>query len=394
MNDSSTARAAAAAVAIGLMFMTTFAETADAEKAAGRDPTYSEVIGRLNKASVPLRELGTDGKAAVTLAAGRVVALAFSADGANLLWTNPQLADPDLVRNHPEQLVGGVGGDRLWFAPELDYHWAGKPDWQTFANYKTPVAADPGAYEFANGDGQSIGLRAKGELPVHGANRRVGFEVERTIRLAKSPLAAGDPLLKEVDYVGIEASHQLKLAEGTREGVIDLWHLLQISVGSTLVVPLKKGVAAQTAKPLSYGLPGGWVEKPDQIRWRYGGEAKAKLGLPAAALTGRTAVVRPLGNGRWCLLVRDFPVDPQARYGDYPYGMPRTDQAFQAWDGYGFGEMEFHSPALDAVRGPRELEESDRLWAFGGSPQAIAAIAGKLLDVDVTDIVMSAGHGK
>jgi len=41
---------------------------------------------------------------------------------------------------------------------------------------------------------------------------------------------------------------------------------------------------------------------------------------------------------------------------------------------------------LDAQQGPRELEESDRLWAFGGSPAAIAALSKRLLGGDVSDI--------
>jgi hypothetical protein len=55
----------------------------------------------------------------------------------------------------------------------------------------------------------------------------------------------------------------------------------------------------------------------------------------------------------------------------------------QAWDGLGFGELEFHSPVLDAQRGPRTVREKDQLWAFGGSAQSIAAIADALLQVDI-----------
>lgn len=382
---------AAAITALGFFGCAPMTLAATPQDKAMNEPSYSTVVDHLVKASVPIRQLGSEGKVAVTVAAGRVVAMAFTADGPNLLWSNPQLGDTDLVRNHPEKLVGGYGGDRVWFGPELDYHWDGKPNWGTFENYKPPTTTDPGAYEFVKRGANVVSLRAKGELPVHGADRRVGFEVERSIRLVKSPLAATDPLMKGVDYVGIGTSHSLRLAPDTKAGQIDLWHLLQIPTGSVLIVPVKKAAAPDATKPLSYGMPGSWIEKSDHILWRYGGEAKAKLGLPVAALTGRTAVLRKLGDGRWCLLVREFPVDAKAHYADHPYGVPRTDQAFQAWDGYGFGEMEFHSPALDAAKGPRQLEETDRLWAFGGSSQSIAAIARKLLDVDVTDVVFERG---
>jgi hypothetical protein len=344
-------------------------------------PSYATIVGQLEQASIPLRQLGDRGRAAVTLAGGRLVAMAFSPDAQNLLWSNPMLADSALVRTRPEALVGGLGGDRLWFSPELAYNWCGKPNWQSLENYKTPAEMDPGAYRFVNGDATSVTLQAAGKLPVHGQEHRVGFDVQRSIRTVDAPIARSDVLMSGVDYVGVEASHRLRITDDTRHGVIDLWHLLQIPVGSILVVPLKQTNFREP--PLSYALPGGWTEKPDHIMWRYGGEAQAKLGLSASVLTGRSAVFRRLDSDRWCMLVRDFSVLPSAQYCDYPYGIQRTDQAFQAWDGLGFGEMEFHSPALNAELGPREYTETDRLWAFGGSAQAIKALAHHLLNVDV-----------
>lgn len=347
-------------------------------------PSYSDVVGNLLRASVPIRQLGDHGRVAVTLAAGRIAAIAFSQDDTNLLWSHPQLSNSDLVKNHPEQLVGGIGGDRLWFAPELAYNWDGKPDWETFANYRAPPEMDPGQYNFITQDSQSIGLHAEGELPVHGTSHRVGFYIDRTIRIAASPLSICHPLMSGVEYVGIESIHTLRIAEATQTGLIDLWHLLQIPAGAVLVVPIKRALGDEAdSEPLSYALPGTWSRKSDHIVWRYEGEARAKLGIAAGALTGRSGVFRQLKPGRWCVIVRDFSVDPLAVYGDHPFNQPRTDQVFQAWDGFGFGEMEFHSPALNAECGPRELNESDRLWAFGGTPEMIERIARHLLGVDV-----------
>jgi hypothetical protein len=354
-------------------------------RSTARNPSYSEVVGQLQKASVPLRQL--DGRIAVTLAAGRVVALAFSPDGPDLLWSNPDLGDTDKVRYHPETLVGGFGGDRLWFAPELAYNWDGKPDWALFANYRTPHETDPGSYEFLRQDNRSITLHATGALPVHGTPRRVGLEVTRSIRAIAPPLPPDDPLMQGVDYVGLESSHELKIAQGTHTGRIDLWHLLQMPVGSVLIVPRRAAADPKSVAPLSYGLPGGWLEKPNHLMWRFGGEARAKVGLPALALTGRSAVLRQLENERWCLIVRQFAADPNAQYGDHPYGVPRSDQVFQAWDGFGFGEMEYHSPVLDARSELRELRESDQLWAFGGTSQAIAALGIRLLGVDIAYVM-------
>jgi hypothetical protein len=353
---------------------------------------YSQIVSDLEKASVPVKELHGPGVAAVTLAAGRIVALAFSKDEPNLLWTHPDLGNTALVKTNPTQLMGGIGGDRLWFAPELRYHWVGKPDWHGLGNYKVPADTDPGHYRFVDSEPGVVALEAKGRLPVQGSDHwsrgsgdvpsgeYLAFSVQRKIRMAQPPLSLDDPLMFGVQYVGIEALHELTIQEETRSGEIDLWHVLQVPVGSILIVPLRQGHRTQ---PLSYGLPGAWRTTSNSVMWRIEGNTNAKIGIAAEALTGRSAVLRRLSSKQWCLMVRQFPVDVSARYGDYPEGAPRDDQVVQAWDGLGFGEMEFHSPVLDAERGPRDLREQDQLWAFGGSAQAILALADTLLHVDI-----------
>jgi hypothetical protein len=119
-------------------------------------PSYAKVVFDLQRACVPVEELGTTAKVAVTLAAGRVIAMAFSPEDENLLWSHPQLGETALVTTHPQMLTGGLGGDRLWFAPELAYHWRGEPDWNAFSNYSVPSDTDPGAYRFADREDVSV----------------------------------------------------------------------------------------------------------------------------------------------------------------------------------------------------------------------------------------------
>lgn len=349
--------------------------------------TYSEITDQLCRAAVTVHELGDQAKIAIIPAAGRIVAIAFSANDPTLLWSHPQLADTERVKNHPAELVGGFGGERVWLAPELTYFWDGRPNWRTFENYHCPAAIDPGAYTFVKRNSDAVTLHTEGELLARGTNNRVGFTLDRTIHISEPPIPRTDPILHEIDYLGVECSHLLTIAPETDVGVIGLWHLLQVPTGSTLIVPTNNTSNTAAAKPVSYGLPGGWTVQPDHVRWRYEGHAHAKFGLSAAVVTGRAAVVRQLGPDRCCILIREFPVLPDGRYGDHPYGVPRNDQVFQAWDGYGFGEMEYHSTLLDATQGPRELRESDRLWAFGGPPAAVATLAARLLGVQVDEVV-------
>ena len=348
---------------------------------------YSQVITDLTRAGIPVRELHGNGHVAVIPAAGRILALAFSKAGPNLLWSNPALGDTALVKATPEKLVGGFGGERLWFAPELRYHWLGEPDWRGLKNYQVPPDTDPGRYAFFDVGPDVVALTGMGRLPVRGSEQYLDFAVERRIRLTEPPLPFNHPQMRGVDFAGVETAQTLTIDKGTRSGEIDLWHILQLPVGSVLVVPLRCG---RQTEPLSYGLPGTWQVTPTALVWRFEGSANAKIGIAAAALTGRAAALRRLEADRWCLIIRQFPVDPAARYGDYPNGVPRADQVFQAWDGMGVGEMEYHSPVLDAEQGPRTWQDQDYLWAFGGSTDAITALADSLLHVDVRSFLTQA----
>lgn len=344
---------------------------------------YSDVVASLEKAGHPVRQLAAEGCIAITPSAGRVIAMAFSSHGPNLLWSHPNLGNSDLLRDQPAKLLGGIGGDRLWFAPELDYHWNGTPNWQTMGNYQIPVESDPGSYSFSETDPFAVSLEMKGTLMAHNRERSASFHVRRTIRMVSPPLAETDPLMQGIDYVGIETSHELRLDKSTGGGRVDLWHLLQMPVGSVLIAPIRPSTDKRLAEPLSYGQPGSWSFRGDHIAWTYRGTENAKLGLSAAVLTGRAAVFRRLEPGRLCVIIRHFPVDPHAIYGDHPHGVPRNDQAFQVWDGGGFGELEYHSPILDAKTGPRAIKEVDQLWAFGGADAAIMRLGQRMLGIEV-----------
>lgn len=347
---------------------------------AMNDPTFSQVVRALKAATVPVEELNGKGHVAVTSAAGRVIALSFSKDGPNLLWTNPQLGDTQLLRTAPETLVGNIGGDRAWFSPELRYHWHGKPDWATLTNYEVPKATDPGNYRFAHTREQEIQLVTEARLPVRGSNQFLDLALTRTVRMTPPPLPLDHPAMRFADYVGIEAVNDLRIEQSTQVGWVDLWHLLQVPAGTTLIIPLRPGHKTQ---PLSYGLPGSWHTSTQAVVWQLKGRGNAKLGIAAEALTGRSAALRRLPDDKWCLLIRQFPLNPTARYGDHPYGEVRDDQVFQAWDGLGFGEMEYHSPLLDADRGPRSLQDINQLWAFGGSAEVITELGRLLLGLDI-----------
>jgi hypothetical protein len=339
---------------------------------------YQQVVDALRAAENPVKELTQQGRVAVSLIGGRVIGMAFSGEDENLFWSNPQLSDTNLLRSHLDQLSGGIGGDRLWFSPEFAYHWEGKPDLVNFKNYKIAENADPGHYQFVQNDDFSIKLHMEAHLTDRRDGKMVAFEVERTIMSTASPIPQNSPLMREVSFVGIRTQHHIRLRQCPPGVCVGLWHLLQVPVGSTLIVPTRS-----QPRPLEYFNKGAWEIHSDHLRWTYGGKAAAKIGFDVSQVTGRTGVVRHLSDGRWGLLIRQFPVLPGLSYCDGPSEEQAVNQIVQAWDGFGFGEMEYHSPAVGEPPIGREYVETALLWAFGGTAAAIERIGKELLGISI-----------
>ena len=328
------------------------------------------------------RRLPGQGCLAAVSEGGRVLALAFGPGEESLLFAHPGL--PSLGRGaSPLELQGGPGGDRLRFAPEYAFSWIGEErDLVGFSNYLVQKQEEPGEYRLTAGDG-AIRLAAEPVLVDRRTGTEVRFAVERVVGLCPRPPADLPP---GVRYAGYESRCAIRLLESAAGGCVGLWHLLQFPAGSTLVVPLQ---AAFPPEP--YFNTGSWrVHKgPGEpfFLWRFGGTANAKIGYGCAQVTGRAGVLRPWADGEWALVVLDFPVHPGMHYCDAPRPEKAGDQVLQAWDGFGFGELEYHVPAVGQPPLPRWWEERARVWAFAGSPERMAGLALELLGVRIEHLL-------
>ncbi|MCK1589089.1 hypothetical protein [Bradyrhizobium sp. 169] len=351
--------------------------------------SFAATVSALEAAHIPVKTVTDAGALALTTNGARLIALSLGEAGENLLYTHPRLAESDLVCNHPEELPAGIGGDRLWFSPEVRYHWRGTPDWVNFSNNCVPAESDPGTYAFIDAGPSALGVAAQIALPTTDDSPLLPIEVSRFVGFADPPLSRDHSLMRGVDCVGVCSDWRLELDKTARVGRVALWHILQAQIGARAVVPITRG--EECALTLYSPKSGGWAIHRDHVAWRFGGTANAKFGLSVRNVTGRAGFIRKLSDGRACLIVRKFPVRREAAYGDHPYGVERDDQVLQLWDGFGFGELEYHSRVLDAERGPRMLAESDTIWAFAGESGAIAALGGELLGVDLYPYVKDIG---
>ena len=251
-----------------------------------------------------------------------------------------------------------------------------------FSNYLVQRQEEPGEYRITAGDG-AIRLAAEPVLVDRRDGTEVHFAVERVVGLCPRPPVDLPP---GVRYAGYESRCAIRLLEASAGGCVGLWHLLQFPAGSTLVVPLR---AAFPPEP--YFNAGSWRvhEGPGAplFSWRFGGTANAKIGYGSLQVTGRAGVLRPWTDGEWALVILDFPVHPGMYYCDAPRPERAGDQALQAWDGFGFGELEYHGPAVGRPPLPRWWEESARVWAFAGPPGRMAALALELLGVRIEHLL-------
>ena len=322
--------------------------------------------------------LGENGSTILVLPyGGRVLGLYAPGDEANFLWTNPALSEPSSARAFYESPEWhNSGGDRTWIAPEIDFFFPKFPD---LSAYVQPRALDPGRYEFARFGG---GVRLTNRLTLRAsrAGEDVDLRITRTVTLTENPLAAG--ALSGLPFAGYEIGTELE-SLGTRSvHGLGLWALLQMPHGGTMLIP----TGSQSAPRVFFGkiLAGRLVVEDRWVRYRMSSEGDSKIGLRAAACTGRIGYVYG-EKSPWSLIVRDFNVEASGAYVDAPFSDPGdTGYAVQACNvsnaklGH-FSEMEHHAPAIGGATKRSRCRDVSRVWAFRGEPDAVAAAADALL---------------
>ena len=332
--------------------------------------SFARIVDCFEQAGRPIQVLDSGGCLALIPEGARLVALAPSPEEPSVLFSHPDLERLVSGGLDPLELQGGPGGMRLRFAPEYAYAWQGAArDLAAFSNYRVQAEEDPGRWRMER-DGEGLTLSTDPALTDRRDGSRIELEVELAVSLAPSPLAVLPP---GVHFAGCRRRAGVRVRRVEAGRCAGLWHLAQVPAGSTLLLPLRRAVP-----PTPYYNEGCWRLEGHFLTWRYGGTANAKIGYGRRAVTGRAAVLSAAG-GTQTLVVMLFPVRADRFYCDAVCAERAGDQVFQAWDGSGFGEMEYHSPAVGAPPLPDHWEEESRLWAFTGPAEPIRQIARELL---------------
>ena len=329
---------------------------------------YIETLTELGKPPLRLDKL------CVLPFSGRVLGL-YPREGLNVLWTNPAL---DSAATAQSLLTGGgwtnLGGDRTWISPEIELFI---PDLERpTASYKVPQRLDPGDYRVLRHSDNTVEL----ETAVAVAFYRSGCGVELSLRKRVTELdAPGFTLPPGVSAAGYELECTLSAAnslpEATRPAV---WNLLQVPGGGEIVVPLK-GSAAPDA---FFGSQQCRLEG-ERLHASIPAAADGyKFGVQASHCRGLMLYLN-LTAPQPFMVLRRFHVGAPEEYFDVPFNNPQrrgvVQQVYVDDGSYGgFGEMEYHSPAL--VPGScSKVTDTCTTWAFAGPAGALRELAEKHL---------------
>jgi len=311
---------------------------------------------------------------------GRVLGLFAPSQAENFFWTNPDLES----REATSKLLSSdrwqnTGGERTWLAPEVDFFFPNYPD---LTSYRPPAGLDPGSFRLLL-NGTTATLETEIQLESFRQMTRGKLRISKTLSSAPNPLGAMAGPLSAVHYAGYTTHTTLRSSTGKAAPfAAALWSLIQLPHGGEMIIP-----TYGRAKPvLFFGnlLDGDLRIKPGLVRYRMRSPGEHKISIKSVSCTGRSAYAY-LTNDEANLVVQNYQVNPSGNYIDVPKDqLGDTDHCFQACNVSNptlgsFSELEHHTPALAGRDEGLLSEDLSQVWAFRGSPEAIANVGSILL---------------
>ena len=325
---------------------------------------YCETLTALGKPPLCL------GKTCVLPFSGRVMGL-YPLEGLNVLWTHPALGSVTSART---LLTGGgwtnLGGDRTWLSPETELFIAdiSRPT----ESYRVPSGLDPADYRVLRHNNNTVELETAVAVDFY----RSGCRAELSLRKRVTELAApGFPLPAGVTSAGYELTCTLSAAGSLPTSLRPaIWNLLQVPGGGEIVVPVKgsEGPVSFFGRQQCRHADGRLYASVPVATEGY------KFGVKADHCRGLMLYL-DLAAPQPFMIVRRFHVGAQKDYFDVPYTDPRQTGVVQQVyvdDGTfgGFGEMEYHSPAILPDRCSK-VADTCTTWAFAGPAAALRQLA-------------------
>ncbi len=312
---------------------------------------------------------------------GRVLGLFSPGRDENLYWTHCALASVDTARAfYASDQWHNSGGDRTWLAPELDLFF---PNYPKLDSYFQQRSLDPGKYQLVETES---GFKLINRLAVNLSRSHA----EISLRIAKWFGPAPNPLryergldVRRLQYAGYTQHTSLELVGASKAAKvrIGLWNLVQMPHGGELLIP----TYARSEPRLIMGAipPEDLIVEDRLVRYRMRQKGEHKISLRSVSVCGRVGYLYSSGND-WCLIVRNFSVNPSGEYVDVPWNDPGyvgfSTQACNVNSGLGqFSELEYHIPAIGHGTGRTGCEDEAQVWAFRGPEAEVRRVCGLLV---------------
>jgi hypothetical protein len=351
--------------------------------------TYQQIVDRLEENELAFGELELQDGVTLIISqhGGRVFGPFLSQESESIFWTNDAFADPDAFQEFLGTGNWNIGGDRMWIAPEIQYHVPDRNDF--WGSVFWPAQVDPGTYSLEQ---PSLGqwLLAQ-DITLEAYNLASGqkeLRLERLIHQVEDPLrnVTGYPALVDgVRFAGFE--QVVTLSEHKQDDIVsEAWSLTQLNPGGVLVIPASPRVEyTDYYEPVDKSLQ---TINPNHVRLKITGDRQYKVGYKAAQVFGRLAYYNHLADDLAYLIVRNFFNNPSAPYTEEPDHTPGCrGHSIHVYndDGNagGFGELECNAQTIGGETGRSGSTDQLVLWLYVGAPDKVKEIGLHLLGVEI-----------
>lgn len=295
---------------------------------------------------------------------------------------------------HPEEFASrvltgewNIGGERLWFAPEVQFHVRDRHDF--WGTYEIPPSVDPALHEVFESSASGIVLAREAKIPCYNNHSgTVSVTIRRKIEAVSSPLHSSQRLCcmsEELQYFGY--SHEVELRRSDiSDAPIEPWTIIQLPPGGKIIVPATQDLEYEDFYEAID--PGYLFHDGHHLVLRIDGKRRYKVGLRSPMHFGRIGYLREV-NGDAVAVVRCFNNDPSAPYVEEPSAAPGTrGLSISIYnDGGvfgGFGEMECNGRTV--MGSSRSSTAIDRFlcWVFVGKESIVKTVVRALLGYEET----------
>ncbi|MGD8791407.1 MAG: hypothetical protein PVF47_02555, partial [Anaerolineae bacterium] len=311
----------------------------------------------------------------------------LSKESESIFWTSDAFVDSESFKAFLDSGSWNIGGDRIWIAPEIQYHVPDRNDF--WGSVFWPEQVDPGTYSLEQPlPGQ---WRLSQRIRLQAYNLASGWkelQLERLIRQVEDPLrnvTGHADLIEGVLYAGYE--QVVTLSEEKQDDIVsEAWSLTQLNPGGVLVIPASPRVeVTDYYEPIDESLQ---TIHANHVRLKITGDRQYKVGYKAAHVLGRLAYYNHLDDGQAYLIVRNFFNNPSAPYAEEPDHTPGClGHSIHVYndDGNagGFGELECNAQTIGGDTGRSSSTDQLVLWLYVGAPGRVKEIGLHLLGIEL-----------